>query len=229
MKASASGSSRTVNVTDANEEPRRLAVVALISSFVAVQWREEGQVNVGGGTGCKSLFLPPPHTRARARPRWQLHNMYRYWLDFVILRYPAGGLPCSCALCSISRGALSITFIGGSISVSPLTVGPWLSAGGAPRGRGARWEEKKNLRLNGRVGNPTSSSVDICMWSVKWGRSRWVVAKGGWWRHTGAAAHSPPALHPNALPCRGGKSKIAQCRSVRSLGRTHLSWGLHEW
>lgn len=66
MEASASGSSRTVNVTDANEEPRWLAVVALISSFVAVQWREEGQVNVGGGTGCKSLFLPPPHTRARA-------------------------------------------------------------------------------------------------------------------------------------------------------------------
>lgn len=36
-------------------------------------------------------------------------------------------------LCSNSRGAVSVTFTGGSISISPPTVGPELSAGAAPR------------------------------------------------------------------------------------------------
>lgn len=77
-----------------------------------------------------------------------------------------------CTLCSNSRLAVSITFTGGSISISPPTVGPGLPAGAAPRGRGACWE---NHRLNGLVGNPTSLRLDECLWMFACDRRNWAV------------------------------------------------------
>lgn len=86
-------------------------------------------------------------------------------------------------LCSNSRGAISITFTGGSISISPPTVGTGLSAGAAPQWRGACWE---NLRLNGLVGNPTSLCLDEDLWIFacdRWNgatrNERWPKADDG--------------------------------------------------
>lgn len=152
-----------LNVTDANEEPGCLAVVSLISSFVAGKCRGEGHANVGEQPAAFLCFCllrcSPPHTHMRTLAVTQHASLLIGFCHIAILAVP---VPHASQQFPIGRfnhvyWRINLYFpfrLQALHRLQELLLEGEVDAG-------------KNLRLNGLVGNPTSlrldESLDICM------------------------------------------------------------------
>lgn len=147
-------------MTDANEEPRWLAAVSLISSFVAVQWRGKGRGNVGEQpAACLCFCLSRcSHTHAHTGSYTTcitIDSILSYCdthtvplhVPRALQQFPGGHFNHACR-------RIDLYFL----SVS----GPWIVCRSGSSGE--RCTLGNSLRLNGPVGNPTSLRLDEGLW-----------------------------------------------------------------